>query len=336
MRSLLPWIAVPTALLVTTTGCMKATGNLLGSTTNAVVLPEVMALGDLGMGCASGEALGGMIAAYGKASKKAMRASVMTMESAAMCLDDDVWEAELEARRAYRDGDIPAWHDAKAREQRAHLIAAGRYRLAFDALQSAYGVPEPGEDCPKLSKSEDQLTYLLGLSAGVLAVVNDMGADGKAGVPLSIPAAVVRGADCLDDDAWWGAPKALQASIYALQPGLQGTPDPWATFTASVAKGKAAHVRLADAFLAQTAATIGREDLTRAAIAEHAATVAESPADPSWKMLDVYATELVRHESDKIWTSAVGYRTPFGELGTFPGAPVAEEPPLPPLDLDDL
>jgi hypothetical protein len=334
VRSLL-LLAVPVGLLVTT-GCMKTTGNLLGATTNTVVLPQVMALGDLGMGCASGEALGGMVAAYGTASKQANRASVMTMESAAMCVDEAVWEAELDALRAYRSGDTAAWHDAKAREQRAHLIAANRYQLTFDTLRSAYGVPEPGEACPKLKKPEDQLTYLLGLSAGVLAVVHDMGADGAAGVPLSIPAAVVRAADCLDDDAWWGAPNALKASIWALQPGLEGTPDPWATFAASVAKGKAANVRLPSAFLVQTAATIGREDLARQAISEHAEAVAAAPASADWKMLDVYATELVRHESDKIWTASEGYRTPFGELGSFPGAAPASDEPLPDINLDDL
>lgn len=328
-------LALPLAL-ATQLGCTRTVGNVLADTTNTLVLPEVMALGDVGVGCASGEALGSMIAAYGDASPHAKKATVMTTLSAAMCLDGPIWDAELEGKRALQAGDVAGAKDAKAREQRLHLIAAQRYLLAHETLREAYGIPEPGEDCPKLKHREDQLSYLLGLSAGVLAVLHDLGAESRAGVPLSIPAGVVRGAACLDDDTWWGAPNAMAAAIWALQPEAPGAIDAWSTFDASVAKGKAARVRLAAAFQVQTAALVGNTAVLRSGIRDLAATVKETAPDPQWKMLDVYATELVLHESDRIWTDLAGYRTPFGALGTFPDDDRADDVQVDDGMLDDL
>lgn len=324
------------AAAITLSGCNGMIGNVLADTTNKMILPKVMNLGDVGVGCAAGEALGGMIVAYGDYSKKAKRASVMTSLSAAMCMDDVVWEAELEGMRALRAGDVEAAKDAKARQQRAHYIAAERYLAAHMALKETYGVPGPDEECPKLKKPEDQLTYMLGLSAGVLAVLNDGGAGMALGVPLDIPAGVTRGAQCLDDDVWWGAPRALQAALWALMPEAPGADDPWKTFNESAAKGKAANVRLSGAFKVQSAASIGNEAKVREGIREHAANLKEAPADPAWRMLDVYGSAIVLHESDKIWTQATGHRTPFGEFGTFPDDVAADDVQVEDDMFDDL
>lgn len=335
MRSIA--LALIPAGLVMALGCNKTIGNTLADTTSHLVLPAIMETGDVGVGCASGEALGSMIAAYGSYSPKAHRASVMTHLSAGMCMDAKVWEAELAGRRALRNGDAEGARDAKAIEQRFHVVAAERYLAAHMALLEAYGVPEPGEECPtkKLKKPEDQLTYLLGLSAGVLAVLHDGGAEGRVGVPLSIPAGVVRGAACVDNDTWWGAPKAMQAAIWALMPNAPGAEDPWATFADSFAKGQAAGVRLPGAFWVQTAASIGRTDIVREGIRAHAAAI-KVDGDPTWRMLDVYGTRIVRQESDKIWTGLAGYRTPFGELGTFPDDVVEDSVELSDDLFDDI
>lgn len=322
--------------LLLTAGCNKMVGNLLAGTTNDVVLPEIMGTGDIGMACASGEALGGMIAAYGQWSKKAHQGSVMTHMSAAMCLDDDVWAAQLAGQRAAGAGDVAGAKDALAVERRMHAVAASRYLAAHQALLDTWGVPEPGEDCPKLKHEGDQLAYMLGLSAGVLAVLHDLAVGGDVGVPLTIPAGVERGAACLDDDHWWGVPRAMMASLWALQPGKPGADDPWVTFAESTAKGRAANVRLAGAFYAQTAATVGAQDKLRAAISEHADAVSEAPAASQWRMLDNYALASVLHESDRIWTGLEGHRTPWGELGTFPDDVAEEAAPLDGDLFDDL
>lgn len=314
MTRLVP-VAIAIAVL---TACNGAIGNTLAGSTDRLVMPYVMRSGDIGVGCAVGEGLGPMVGAFNDASHHAAKTSIVSTLSAGMCLEDDVWEAQLDTARALRREDTEGAHDASERAQRAHAVAARRYLAAWTLLADEYGVPEPGGECPKLKKDTDQLIYMLGLSAGVLAVVHDMGAGGQADVPMSIPAGVVRASACLDDDTWWGAPNAMKAAVWALMEGSPDVGDPWALFDQSVAKGQAAGVRLAGAFLAQTASSTGHEAQLRAAVKSHAASLAAKPLDPKWAMLDRYATAIVRNESDRIWTAKVGYRTPSDGFGTFP------------------
>ncbi len=63
-----------------------------------------------------------------------------------------------------------------------------------------------------------------------------------------------------------------------------------------------------------------------AAIAAHAASLEATPPAKAWRLLDRYATYLIRHESDRIWTQATGHRTPEGALGTFPEPPGKADP----------
>ena len=324
------------AALAVGTACNGIIGNTLAGSTDHHVLPYVMGTGDVGVGCATGEGLGAMVGAFAAYSHHAARTNIISTLSAGMCLEDDVWEAELASARAVREGNADEARDAKTREARAHLVAAQRYLAAWDGLVAEFGVPEPGEACPKLRNDTDELIYLLGLSSGVLAVVHDSGAQGRASVPMSIPAGVVRASACLDDDKWWGAPNAMKAAIWALAAGSPDVGDAWATFDASVAKGEAAGVRLAGAFLAQTAASTGRPETLRSAIRAHAASVAAKAGDPKWAMLDRYATSLVEHESDRIWTGLVGYRTPFDAFGTFPDEVPDDGTQVDPGMFDDL
>lgn len=323
-----------TPLLASLLLCQACAG-ILGSTTAGLnanyILPTVLASGDVGVGCAAGESLGAMVDAFGPYSKKAARATVLPRISAAMCLEDDVREAQLARARAYRADDFDGLRDAQALEERAHLVAAARYLGGWEALAAEYGVPDEGEACPQLKSEMDQLSYLLGLSGGVLAVLHDLGAQGRAGVPQSIPAAVSRGATCLDDERWWGVPTAMQASLWALQPGLPGAGDVWATLEASVARGEAAGVRLSTAYLVQTAATVGQPERVRAGIRRDAAHRAAHPANATWAMLDTYGGQIVLHESDRVWSELAGHRTPLMEYGKFPDDKPPEEPPA--LDL---
>lgn len=315
-------------------GCASTIGDLMSDTSSRHIVPAVLRTPDVGAGCATGEALGALVDSFAPYSRKAARATIITRVSAGMCLEGPTWEAELEYLRAYRQADVATARDARARAQRSHLDAALRYVAAYHVLAQEYGVPEPDGECPKLARQYDELSYLLGLSSGVLAVLHDAGSGGEAGVSMAIPAYVVRAAACLDNETWWGVPAALQAAIWALQPGTPGTGDPWATFADSVRRGDEAGVRLASAFYAQTASTVGNDAALRQAIKHDATSRKELKASADWRMLDAYAALLVRHESDRLWTEQVGHRTPQGELGNFPDDPV-EQLDLPfPLDFD--
>ena len=136
---------------------------------------------------------------------------------------------------------------------------------------------------------------------------------------MEIPLAIARAASCLQPDRWWGVPTALQAALWTSVPGAapDGV-DPWAVLEEAAREGEATGVRLARAFEVVALAGSGKAEALRTAIAAHAASLEKTPPDPKWRLLDRFATLMIRHESDRIWTQERGYRTPLGALGTFP------------------
>lgn len=306
-------------LLILGSGCVR----LVDKSTATTVAPVVMASDDIGLGCASGEATAAILSSVGKPAKGKTphQARVLTLLSAGMCTEPLAWDAELQRGVALRNGEGSRIPDLLEVERRHHAVAAMRYYAAWQELSAAWS-PTPGEGCPKLNqKKNEELLYLLGLSSGVLAVLHDQAAGGEVGVPLDVPRAVSRAATCLDDDTWWGVPRALQAAVWATVPGA--TPegeDPKAVLAESAAKGDAAKVRLSRAFQVQSLATLGELDDMKAAIADHAASLAE-PVDPRFALLDRYAHLLIRHESDKLWVAEAGHRTPGDQYGRFPAPP---------------
>ena len=305
------------------TACGTTLGDASADLNRGFIIPYLMADGDVASACAVGESLGPMIQSFAGDSRKAARASVLSAVSAAMCMEDPIREADLASLREMRAGRYSEAEDHNQRIKRMHTVAAGRYLDVWDRLAATYGIPEPGAACPKFKNDTDALTYVMGLSAGLLAVVHD--AQGGGGVvPMDIPAGVVRGSTCVDDAQWWGAGAAMRAAVFVVQPGHPEANDPWATFASAVASGEAAGVRLTRAFQVQGAASLGDVDRIKAFIREDAAHRAAHPANERWAMLDTYALHITMHESDRLWTQLNGYRTPAGAYGTFPDdAPAA-------------
>ena len=302
-----------------TTGCVA----VIDKSTATSVAPVVMASNDIGLGCASGEATAAVLSSFGKPAKGKTphQAQVLTLLSAGMCVEPLAWDAELQRGVALKNGEGARISDLLEVERRHHAVAAKRYYAAWLELSAAWS-PEPGEGCPRLNqKQNEELIYLLGLSSGVLSVLHDQAAGGEVGVPLDVPRAVARAATCLDDDTWWGVPRALQAAVWATIPGAapEGI-DPKVVLAESAAKGDAARVRLSRAFQVQSLATLGDEDALRVAISAHATSI-ESPADAHYGLLDRYAHLLIRHESDKLWVAEAGHRTPGDHYGRFPAPP---------------
>ena len=321
MPSVRSLLALAPLILAPAAGCVS----VVDKSTATSVAPVVMGSDDIGLGCASGEATAAVLSTIGKPErgKTPHQARVLSLMSAGMCVEPLAWDTELARGVALRNGEGSRVADLLEVERRHHATAARRYYAAWRELTAAWS-PAPGTGCPTLrSKRNEDLLYVLGLSSGVLAVLHDQAAGGEVGVPLDVPRAVARAAACLDDDTWWGVPRALQAAVWATIPGAapDGV-DPRAVLAESAAKGDAARIRLARAFQVQTLATLGDDTDLRAAIAAHAASL-QTPADPRFRMLDRYAHLLIRHESDKIWVAEAGHRTPGDHYGHFPSPPAA-------------
>jgi len=293
------------------------TGNMMADYSVKHVVPHVFETGDVDMACKLGVSMGPFLLSFGRVTTPPDRSGIVTMLAAGMCAEADAREAELDQLRALKGGRAAEAQDARVREHRAHEVAAARYQQAYQRFVRVFG--EPGGECRPIAK-EDELLYLVGLTGGLLSVFHDRAAGGALGVPLDMPRKLAVGAACLDNERFWGVPKALQAAVWASVLGTApaGAGDPFVVLRQSARLGQEKGLRLAGAFQAQMAANAGKSDELRSAIREHAAAVRGKPALEAYRTLDRYATMLVEHESDKLWTQATGHRTPVGSFGTFP------------------
>ena len=308
-------------LTVATAGCgipEMVTGDVMTGYTVEEFTPYLLESHDLDMACEAAVSLGAFLLSFERVVDRPNKAGVVAYVTAGSCTEVQAWEAELTHLRAVKGGVIAAHEatDARFYQRRLHARAARRFYESWQRLGLAYG--DPGGRCPQLEEEVDPAIYLLGLIAGLKAVQHDRAASGLAGVPLDVPAAVARAADCLDDDQWWGVPAAMKAAVWTSVPGTtpDGT-DPWAVLEAAAAKGEAAGVRLAGAIRAQAAADAGHVELARASITAVAKAQSEKQAPKKWGLLDENATLIALAVSDRLWTSETGHRTPPGELGNF-------------------
>lgn len=306
-------------VLVCLGGCQSTmfatTGRMMSSYAVQHVLPSMMESADLGMACGAGVSMGGFLMSFERVAPAPDKAAVMTLLSAGMCAESEAWEAELRGLRKVRAGDAGEALDARIQEKTAHRTAAHRFHAAYEHLTAAFGPLDT--QCPRVDPN-DEVLLLLGLSAGVLATLHDRAADGSAGVPTTIPLAAARASLCLSDSRWWGAPMALRAAVWTSIPGsAPSDADPWQLLSNATRLGDAQAVRLARAFAVQANAAAGRDTAVRDAITQHALALKDRSAAEAWRMLDSYATRLIEHESDKLWTQATGHRTPTGRLGAF-------------------
>jgi len=250
----------------------------MGSYAAEHLVPYMMASDDVDLACQTGASLGTFLLSFERVHASPDRVAVVSLLAAGMCAEARGWNAELSRLRAAHSGHASDAQDALIQEKGEHAVAARRYYAAYQRLGAFIG-PAATDGCPKV-EPDDELLYLLGSSAGVLAVLHDKAADGTAGVPTDIPAEVQRTAMCLSNDRWWGVPAALRSAIWVAAPPLMpANSDPWRAMDDSAKKGAAARVRLASAFQIQAAVTAGRPDLARQLITGFAATVQAAPAD---------------------------------------------------------
>ena len=277
------------------------------------VLPAGVAHADVERVCSVGMALGIPLEAI---SDKAHRALIFADVSAAMCAEDFVRQAQLDAARARAtmsgEAMVATVTDAKIREGRARTLAARRFALAFQHLEDQYGAVGAG-DCPKI-KSRDEIVYLMGLFGGINSMLHDKAGGGHIGVQMDILGKVERGTVCLDDETWWHVPAAFRAAARATLLNSEHG-DPWEALETAATSGEGSGVRLARAVQVMITANAGRDELALAAITAHGASEASIAPNADWVLFDAYAHNISLHESDIYWTKETGHRTPtFGEL----------------------
>ncbi len=308
----------------------KTTGDVLINFGQDEMLPYMMTQEDAAMGCAIGESMTPLLMSFQRVGSNPDKLGVLVYVTASTCAEERALEEELRYSRALQAGNTNEARDARTNQKRYHAMAAERQYEAYKRLSREYKRMDD-DTCPRLRNDFDELVWMVGLIGGVQAVLNDGSADGSVGVPRNVPAQVVRGTQCLDNQKWWGVPEGVRGALWSILPALGPEDvDAWAMLEEAAETGFRNGIRLGSALYAQSAYTQADDERLRQAIRDFVAN--DENLDPDYRMLDAIAHHMIRSLSDRLWTEETGQRTPFGRLGEFWDDQDEEDD----LDIEDL
>lgn len=342
----LKWLTLSLSLVFLLGGCkainqflvkpfIKPTGDTVTLLGEAHIAPYLLTTNDLEAGCAGAEALTSMVMSLGRITEEPHELAVLLHLGAGGCEESRAFESELAYLRFIRAQQPDMAQDALISQKTHHLKAAKRYYIAWQQLIEFNGGKEIGGECPDLEQEFDQIVWIGGLAGGLLALNNDILSGIGTGVPKNIAAQVERAAGCLDNRTWFGVPLALKAAIWSLLPGaLPEGEDAWARLEQADLMGEKARVRLPHVFHLIAAYSKGDMERVRSVIKRHAEQIEEFEPNSKYRLFDATATDVITRISDKMWTEAVGHRTPMGGLGTFWDENAADD--IETVELDDL
>lgn len=301
------------ALLSGCSQVVKGGANIALAFSESYIVPPILQLNDAPMACASGESLTPLILATQGMGADPAKLAVFMYVAAGLCAEDRALDNELRYLRASRANQIEEAQDARINQKRWAAVAARRQQEAYVRFVERFEKEfkfKIGASCPTLREDFDKLVYLVGLTSGMQAVVNDIAAQGTVGVPKDIAAVVERGMACLDNAEYWGMPMATRAAVWSLLPGAsEGKPDPFTVMKDSTRIGERKGVRLAHAVYALAAQAKGDEALLRDALKTYGAS-ANMAVNPQYRLLDAMGSMMVQTISDRYWTEKTGTRTP--------------------------
>lgn len=286
------------------------------------LVPPMLSDNDIGMACASGEAITPLILATGGLGADTDQIGALLYTTAALCAENRSIEEQMRYMRAARSNDVEDAQDARLAQKRLSATAAERQYKAYQRIEHFYRNKqsiELGEKCPAFHKDFDEMVYMLGLIAGMQAIANDTAAQGQVGVPKDIAAKVDRAMGCLSSEKWFGIPLATRAAVWSILPGAGAGKDPWESMKQAMRIGERQGVRLPHALYAMTAAIKADESRLRDAFRSYAATVerADFKENTRFRLVDRMGSMVVQNVADLYWTEHTGTRAPIGGLGSF-------------------
>ena len=294
----------------------KNTGDILIGFAKGETVPYVLASNDVELGCAMSKAFTPFILSFSRVTTQPNELAIMMYLLAGNCSEFMAWEEELRHLRSVHSKNVPEAEDARIAQKRFLTQAARRHLAGYQSLVIA--IAEPGGACPAFDSDNAQLYWLLGLLDGLQAMLNDLASEGIANVPLDIASKVGRGSTCLDNEKWWGLPKAIQAAIWVNIPNDKPADvDPLNVLDQSMQIGLKQGVRVSQLLAAKVYMGLGNIEQVKSIIRSHKKARANTPSKPEFRLLDELATVQLQAISDHLWTEATGKRTPISGLGTF-------------------
>ncbi|MFZ5722535.1 MAG: hypothetical protein ACOY33_02625 [Pseudomonadota bacterium] len=320
------------ALLAAGCSPYKFAGDQLMKFGEKEIFPHELAGNDLEIGCVAATGFTIPAIAFERVGTNVDQIGILLQLTSGVCTEFEGLEHELTYLRAmYAEKPFLA-QDARIAQKRAHALAAQRQYLAYQRFLNHYGDLKEGQ-CPKFRKDFDELVFMVGLLAGMQAMINDAQAGQFNNVPRDIAPKVGYLVNCIDSAKWWDVPRAVQAALWHIAPMLAPPGvEPMKTLEEVARRGERDGVRLGHVIWAMTAYSGGDKATTRKALRDFAAAGKRFRQNAEYRILDTISRDVMLALSDRMWTEATGHRTPHGALGTFWDDPA---PPAPKVD-DDL
>lgn len=313
--------------VVTLSGCgliYKPTGHVLNHYTLDEAVPYALASGDLDKTvCGTGLGLSQLMGSFSRVINRPSRTLLSTNTLAAMCSESKAQNSHLLLLRNLHNGNTGQARDNRIIAQRWERITALRRFQVYKDTQKAYG-KLGASSCPDLTNEMgtdlDELGFMIGMLTSVQGVLSDIQAGSSVGIPQNIAAQAGRASACLDNQKWWGVPKALEAVVWLSVPGnAPDGADPWAQLKQSAAMGEQQGMALAPMLYALAAYGQSDDARERTGIEWVARTYNNDNTPSEYQILNEVAYSQAQYLSDRLWMDAEGHRTPLVGLGTFPG-----------------
>ena len=321
MPRLLTLLAVATSAL-TLGGCALIESNVSGTTLSILedgFTPPTLEMSDVQMVCTFSAVNTPLVGAarnfYGDPSLM----ETVLLSSAGVCSENAALDEEMRYLRASREKRSDEAIDARVAQKRLLATAAERQYTAFfrmkTKLEQKYFI-KYGKSCPRFKRDFDEMVYMLGSVAGLQAMQNDIAAQQTVGVPTDTAPLVEKAMGCLDNNKWWGVPRATQAVVWSIIPGGSEGKDVAGTFESSMALGEKMGIRLPHV-MAAVAAQSADDKARLRSIIKRFSSVPKFKPNSEYRLLDAIAESQITNMSDRMWTQNTGTRTPILGLGKF-------------------
>jgi hypothetical protein len=318
-----------TALLTTMTGCSHnpisyTTGIVLEGIVENETYPYVLAQDDPDTACNLGRSFEYFLGSVNEMTDLDNAYFAMMPVLSSVCSEYNAREAELRSIRALRKGDVEGAKDARQLQKQWLAKTAQRRSRAFDLGIETYDFKSTisSYECPDLDEELDQLSFLLSLTMGALAIKNDAESGMAAGVSRSIVSTILNGANCVDNEKWGGVPQALQATLWILLPNKKPSDikkNNWEILEYASRSSTRVGTHLGSSLHAVAAEIAGNKSELYKALTLYKETAGDEVFNKGdFMLIDKISIGIINDISNVLWTSEVGSRTPFGQLGNLP------------------
>ncbi len=303
----------------------KVTGVVVADFTEKNVLPQMYLHDDARWICEHTQSIAPLFESLLNGSTRKNNLLPLSYLTSGLCIELNAMEHKVNAIQASKIGFATKVKDERILEKRKYAKASQRYWKGYQAIERAYPVfyeqrankPNSVAKCPSMTQNEE-LYWLIAQISGAQAIISDVASGSVYGYPTRTLAKIAENVQCIDNDAWWGAPNALSSAIWLSLPALKPSSiNALEMLNESVAKGSKQGVRLAAVLKAQFHLSKGQtEDAKKTIKAAFQSRKKVAPME-KYRLFDEVAFEYLLLYSDKLWVEDTGSRTPMMKMGDF-------------------